>query len=99
MGDMESEMVTSCGQTGPPSRGIRIPTHPQNLQPKMCPAYKMYRDQYGTETEGIVNQRLVQIETYFIGQELISDTIYDTLLCLQTEASHNFLSQVHSISS
>lgn len=40
VGDMEPEVA--IGQDS--SRGIRIPTHPQNLKPEMCPADKMCRD-------------------------------------------------------
>jgi hypothetical protein len=34
----------------------------------MCPAYKMFRDKYGAETEGMANQWLAQIETYPMGK-------------------------------
>ena len=39
-----------------PSRGIRTPTYPQNIPPKMCFAYKMCKDKDRAETEGIANQ-------------------------------------------
>lgn len=34
----------------------KIPTYPQNLQQKMCPAYKIHRDKDGAETERMDNQ-------------------------------------------
>ena len=46
------------------SGGKRAPNHPQNLQPKICPAYKICRDKDGAEIEGTANQCLAQLETY-----------------------------------
>jgi hypothetical protein len=43
-------------------------THPQNLQIKICPAYKMCGDKDGAETGGVVNQCLYQLETHPVGE-------------------------------
>jgi hypothetical protein len=52
---MEIEVATSCSQQDfQRRRGTSI--HPQNLRPKIYPAYKMCRDKDGVETEGSVSQ-------------------------------------------
>jgi hypothetical protein len=51
---MEPEVVISCSQAGQPV--LRTTIHPQNLRPKMCPDYRQYRDEDGTETEEMAKQ-------------------------------------------
>lgn len=46
------------------SGGKRTLTYPQNLSPKICPVYKMYRDDDAAETEEMANHSLGQLETY-----------------------------------
>jgi hypothetical protein len=47
---METEEATST------SNGARrTSTHPQNLQPKICPVYKINRDKDGAEIERTAN--------------------------------------------
>jgi hypothetical protein len=36
--------------------GVRTSIYPQNLQPKICPAYKMGREEDGAEMKGIADQ-------------------------------------------
>jgi hypothetical protein len=49
---VETEVVISCSQARFP-RGVRgTSIHPQNLGPKICLAYKIFRDKTGAETEG-----------------------------------------------
>ena len=55
----------------------------QNLPPKTCPAYKMYRDKDEAEIEGT---RSPSNPSH--GREPTPDTVNDTLLCLKT-AWHN----------
>jgi hypothetical protein len=52
-----------------PSGGMRTASYPQNLWPKMCPAYKMCRNKDGAEIEGMANQWLTQIEIHPIGKK------------------------------
>jgi hypothetical protein len=47
MGNMEPEVTTSCKQAGLP-----LEPHPQNLWPKICPAYNKYIDKDEAEIEG-----------------------------------------------
>jgi hypothetical protein len=47
---------------------IRTVTHIQNLQPKICPAYEIFRDKDRTEIEGMDNQWLLQIEIHSMGE-------------------------------
>jgi hypothetical protein len=42
--------------------------HPQNLRPKICPAYKMCRDKDEAESEGIVDQWLAPLKAHPIGE-------------------------------
>lgn len=52
-GDMETEVGTSYSQIGLPMEGGRGRSiHQHNLQPKLCPAYKIHNDKDGVETEG-----------------------------------------------
>jgi hypothetical protein len=51
---METELATSCSQAEPAVER-ETSTHPQNLQPKICHAYKMCRDKDETEIEGTAN--------------------------------------------
>jgi hypothetical protein len=34
----------------------------------MCPAYRMYRDKDGSQNEGVVKQKLAQLETHPMGE-------------------------------
>ena len=56
---MDPEVATSSSQAGL-----------QNLQPKICPDYKKFRDKNGAETEAeteqMANQRLAQIENHSV---------------------------------
>jgi hypothetical protein len=36
------------------NEGVRTPTQPQNLQPTIFLAYKMYKDKEGAEMEGMI---------------------------------------------
>lgn len=55
----------------------------------MCPTCKKWRDKDGAEAEGMANQWLPQNWDPSNGQELIPDTINDTMLYWQTIAEHN----------
>ena len=59
---MEPEVVTFGSQAR--LLVIKPPNDPENLPPKMCPAYKMFKDKDRAETDGMANQCLAQIETY-----------------------------------
>jgi hypothetical protein len=83
MGDIETEMATSCSQAGLPGRKRETSTHSPNIQPKIYPAYQMCMDKDGGETEGKANQQLAQLETHPVDRKSTGDTINDTLLCLQ----------------
>jgi hypothetical protein len=39
---METEVAPSCSQAGLPVEGEGTSTHPQNLQPKMHPTFKIH---------------------------------------------------------
>jgi hypothetical protein len=52
---MESEVTSSCSQLRLPVERGGTPNHPQYLQPKICPGYKMGRDKDGAEIEGMNN--------------------------------------------
>jgi hypothetical protein len=54
VGDMEPEVAATCSQAEFPVEVLRTPTHPQNFQPKICPAYKKCRDKDASEMEGIL---------------------------------------------
>lgn len=53
-GNIETEMTTSCSQTGLLVEGGGHQFTHKNLHPKICPAYKVDRD--GSEVEGMSNQ-------------------------------------------
>jgi hypothetical protein len=55
-----------------PTGGIMTPTHPHNLQPRICPAYNC-RDKHGAET-GMTNLRPSH------GHEPIHGTVNDTVM-------------------
>jgi hypothetical protein len=39
------------------------PSHPQNLPPKIFPAYKKFRNKDGSELEGMANLYISQLKT------------------------------------
>jgi hypothetical protein len=82
--DMETDWAISYSQGELPVEGGNTSTYPQNLPPKICPAYKMHREKDGAKTEGMVNQCLAQRETHPIGESQ-PDAINDTQLSLQQE--------------
>jgi hypothetical protein len=68
-----------------PNGGIRTATHPQNLVPKMCSAYKMYRDKNRDRGNG---QPVTGTDwDPSLGQAPIPDTINDTCYACRQETS------------
>ena len=72
----------SCSHAGLPTDGKgQKPTH-KTLDPKMCPAYKMFKDKESRDRWNGQPLTGLNLDPSH-GQEPISDTINDTLLCLQ----------------
>ena len=65
MGDMEPNWPASTARHGV-NGGSGTPAQPHNLQPTICPAYKMCWCGSGIEIVGVANQWLVQPETHVI---------------------------------
>ena len=53
VGAMETEVATSCSQWD--FQWMEASSHPQNLPPKICSAYKMHRDKDEAEIERTAN--------------------------------------------
>lgn len=60
MGDVDPELTIFCNQA--PNSKIGTSTQPQNLWPKICPAYKMLWGNSDTELVGVANQWLVLLD-------------------------------------
>jgi hypothetical protein len=63
-----SAITPACVKLTHKTSQYRTETHAQNLWPKMCPTYKIYKDNYRAGMEGMAKPRLPQIETHPMGK-------------------------------